>query len=264
MDRNMKNDTPKWALILGGSTGLGLATAQKLAKHGYHLFILHRDRRTDMVEIQESFKEIRSSGVELHAFNMDATNPSKIEETLCKIAEILKGSKIKVLVHSIAKGNLKPMVSENEELNSSDFQLTVHAMGISLYEWSKALLINTLFDDDSRIIAFTSEGSSKAWEGYAAVSAAKAALESIVRSMALEFATHGIKVNCIQAGVTDTKSFRMIPNSDTLKEQAIQRNPFSRLTTPADVANAVYLLTLDEAQWISGTILKVDGGESLR
>ena len=76
MDRNMKNDTPKWALILGGSTGLGLATAQKLAKHGYHLFILHRDRRTDMVEIQESFKEIRSSGVELHAFNMDATNPT--------------------------------------------------------------------------------------------------------------------------------------------------------------------------------------------
>ncbi|MEM9075928.1 MAG: SDR family oxidoreductase [Bacteroidota bacterium] len=259
----MKN-TSKWALILGGSSGLGLATAQKLARHGYNLLVLHRDRRSDIDEIERQFQEIRSNGVQLIAYNMDATNPSKIEEALESISDNLGDNKIKVLVHSIAKGNLKPMTSEEEvALNPQDFQLTIHAMGISLYEWTKALLDKNLFTNDSRIIAFTSEGSSKAWKGYAAVSAAKSTLESIVRSMALEFASKGLKVNCVQAGVTNTKSFQMIPNSDALKEQALKRNPFHRLTTPEDVANAVYLLTLDEAKWINGTLIKVDGGESL-
>ena len=74
----------------------------------------------------------------------------------------------------------------------------------------------------------------------------------------------GITANCIQAGVTDTESLQMIPGSDALKEQALMRNPFKRLTVPEDVANAVYLLTKDEAKWINGTVLKVDGGEHLR
>jgi len=81
--------------------------------------------------------------------------------------------------------------------------------------------------------------------------------------MALEFAPIGIKVNCIQAGVTDTPSMNRIPGSKLLKENAIKRNPNGRLTTPEDVANVVYLLCQDEARWITGTIVKADGGESL-
>lgn len=260
----MKNSS-KWALILGGSSGLGLATANKLAKEGYSLFILHRDRRSELQEIENEFNAIRSYGIELHTFNKDALNPRKIEEVVDEMSKLIKGDKLRVFVHSIAKGNLKPLnIDEAASLNTSDFQHTIHAMGISLYDWTKTLISKRMFAEDSRIIAFTSEGSSKAWEGYAAVSAAKATLESIVRSMALELALFGLKVNCIQAGTTDTKSFRMIPNSAELKEQAIKRNPFKRLTMPEDVANAVYLLTLEEAKWINGSIIKVDGGESLR
>ena len=84
-----------------------------------------------------------------------------------------------------------------------------------------------------------------------------------MRNMALEFAPLGIKVNCIQAGVTDTPSFRRIPGHEQLKENALKRNPNKRLTTPEDVANVVYLMTLDEAKWITGTVIKADGGESL-
>ena len=121
-----------------------------------------------------------------------------------------------------------------------------------------------MFGSDTRIIAFTSEGNKKAWSNYAAVSAAKAALEAIVRNIALEYANHGIRANCIQAGITETAAFQMIPGHETLKENALKRNPNGRLTTPEDVANAVYLLTQHEANWITGTIIKVDGGESLR
>jgi len=173
--------------------------------------------------------------------------------------------KIKVLVHSIAKGSLKPMQSKDEtELNHQDFQITLDAMALSLYDWTKALVKENLFAADTRIISFTSEGNTKAWNNYGAVSVAKVALESLTRNIALEFAELGIKANCIQAGVTETKSFLMIPGSEELKKNALERNPNNRLTTPEDVANVVYLLTRDEAKWITGTVIKVDGGESLQ
>ena len=98
-----------------------------------------------------------------------------------------------------------------------------------------------LFSEDARVLGLTSEGNRIAWKGYAAVGAAKVALESVSRSIAVEMASLGIRSNIIQAGVTDTPALRMIPGNDHLKAQARIRNPFKRLTTPADVANVVYL-----------------------
>lgn len=257
-------DTAKWALILGGSSGLGLATAEKLARHGYGILIVHRDRKTDMEQIDESFRLIAESAKGFFSFNSDALNVEKRTAVLEKIKDQIGSGKIKVLVHSIAKGNLKPMSdSESEVLTNQDFHLTLDAMAISLYDWVKAIAEKEMFAEDARVIAYTSEGNAKAWKGYAAVSAAKVALEAIVRNIALEFAGLGIKANCIQAGITDTKSFRRIPHSDALKKDALKKNPNNRLTAPQDVADATYLLTLEEAKWITGTVIKVDGGESL-
>lgn len=255
-----------WALILGGSKGLGLATANKLAKNGYNILVVHRDRNLDMPHIENNFKEIKGLGVQLHNFNKDAIKADSRVQLIEEIQKLLpEGERIKVLVHSIAKGNLKPMNSlAEEELSNQDFQLTINAMAISLYDWTKALIKAKLFENDSRIIAFTSEGSVKAMPNYGAVGAAKAALEAIVRNMAIEFASLGLKTNCIQAGITDTESLRRIPGSEMLKEQAIMRNPNKRLTRPEDIADVVSLLCSDEAKWINGTVIKVDGGESLR
>ncbi|MBO6630269.1 MAG: SDR family oxidoreductase, partial [Psychroserpens sp.] len=83
------------------------------------------------------------------------------------------------------------------------------------------------------------------------------------RNIALEYAPYGIRANCIQAGVTDTASLRMIPGSEKIKEYTIRRNPFKRLTQPEDVANMVYLLSKDEAAWINGCVIPVDGGEHI-
>ena len=265
MDKNGMT-IEEWALILGGSSGLGLATAKKLAKHGFNILVVHRDRRIDSQVIAKEFKSITSTKIRFKSYHIDATNPDRRMATIREIYEELgQNGRIKVLVHSIAKGNLKPMQSDDgNTLNNQDFHLTLDAMAISLYDWTKALVAAKLFSEDARIISFTSEGNSKAWENYAAVSAAKAALEAITRNMALEFAPMGIKANCVQAGMTLTNSFSMIPGSEKLKENALQRNPSGRMTTPDDVANVAYLLTTDEAKWITGTVLKVDGGESLR
>jgi len=146
-------------------------------------------------------------------------------------------------------------------LDEEDFARTIHSMGTSLLTWARALLERGLFADDARVFGLTSEGNTVAWKGYAAVAAAKVALESISRAMAVEFAPYGVRSNIIQAGVTDTPALRAIPGHEHLGAQARLRNPFRRLTTPRDVANVIYLLSTDEAAWINGALVRVDGGE---
>ncbi|MGB7786154.1 MAG: SDR family oxidoreductase [Salinimicrobium sp.] len=258
-------DRDFWGLILGGSSGLGFASAKKLAAHGMNIIIVHRDRKDDLPEIKSSFQEIRDLGVKVHSFNVDATRKEKREILAEEIKEILgEKGKIRTLLHSISKGNLKSMLGPEPTLKNDDFQQTIDAMAISLYDWTKLIFTAGLFAKDARVLSFTSEGNIKAWKDYAAVSAAKVALEAITRSIALEFAPKGVRANCIQAGVTVTRSFQMIPGYETLHEHALRRNPFKRLTTPDDVGNAVYLLSKDEASWITGTIIPVNGGEHLK
>ena len=257
--------TNQWALILGGSSGLGLATAKKLAQHGMNICIVHRNSRSQEADITSEFETIIAEGVQFKSFNVDAFKPEKRDEIISELSQIFNGKdKIRTLVHSVAKGNLKPMLSDDQPtLNTVDFNLTINAMAISLYDWTKAIFEAKLFAIDSRIISFTSEGNTKAWKNYAAVSAAKVTLEAITRNIALEFAAYGIKANCIQAGVTDTASLRMIPGSEEIIKHSLLRNPNKRLTTPEDVANAVYLLSKDEASWINGCVIPVDGGEHI-
>lgn len=259
-------DKNEWAIVLGASSGLGLATAKKLAKEGLNLCLVFRARKSDVAAIEAEFKTIVSNcKVKLLPFNMDVVKPENRELILNQLSASLQNmGKVKCLIHSIAKGNLKPMASDGDrELQNDDFHITLENMAFSLYDWTKHVFSKNLFSTDARIISFTSEGNKKAWRNYAAVSAAKVALEAISRNIALEFAPHGIKSNCIEAGITDTTSFRMIPGNEKLKEYAIQRNPFKRLTLPEDVANVVYLLCKEESKWITGITIPVNGGEHL-
>ena len=304
----------RWALILGGSSGFGLATAHKLAEHGMSLCLVHRDRRGAMARIEPEFEKIRGRGVSLLTFNVDALAAPKREQVLDELtAQIGEEGRVRVLLHSIAFGNLKLLAPEKPDpaslrgeatallaravgvdaermraavdelfaagadglqsltsapeypsrsyLDEDDLSRTIHAMGTSLLGWTQSLLRRGLFAEDARVLGLTSEGNEVAWKGYAAVAAAKVALESIARSMAVELAPYGIRSNVVQAGITETPALRAIPGSDHLKAQARGRNPFGRLTTPNDVANAIYLLCTDEAAWINGEVIRVDGGE---
>lgn len=253
----VKEFAPCWALILGGSSGLGLAAAHKLAAHGMNICIVHRNTRVELAAIQQQFDAIKATGVQFLSFNTDVQQEEKRTDILTAL-QVAMGpeGRIRCLLHSIARGNLKAL----PDLQADDFTTTIGNMAVSLYEWAAAVLQKQLFAADARILSFTSDGSYKAMKHYAAVSAAKAALESITRSMALEFAPHGIRANCIRAGVTDTASLRKIPGSEALLAYSKERNPFQRITTPEDVANVVYLMCKDEAAWINGAIIPVDGG----
>jgi NAD(P)-dependent dehydrogenase (short-subunit alcohol dehydrogenase family) len=156
-----------------------------------------------------------------------------------------------------------PVHSDRRFLDEKDFSRTIHAMGTSLLGWVQGIFERRLFSDDARVFGLTSEGNQVVWKGYAAVAAAKAALESLARSIAVEYAPYGIRCNIVQAGISETPALAAIPGSNHMKAQARLRNPFHRLTTPRDVANVIYLLSTDEAAWINGEVVRVDGGEHI-
>lgn len=297
-----------WGVILGGSSGFGLATARALAAHGMNLCLVHRDRRAQLRRVEPEFEKLRAEGIELLTQNLDALDAERREEVLAALAEAAGEGHVRLLLHSIALGNLKLLVPERRRprsgraalaaelgvdearlaeaadrlfeegadelaelasppvypdrlLRSEDLARTVHAMGTSLVEWVQGLHARGLFAPDARVFGLTSEGNQVAWKGYAAVSAAKVALEAVARAIATEFGPYGVRCNVIQPGVTETPALAAIPGNAQLKARARLQNPFGRLTTPEDVASAICLLAQDEAAWINGEVIRVDGGE---
>jgi NAD(P)-dependent dehydrogenase (short-subunit alcohol dehydrogenase family) len=259
-----------WAVILGGSSGFGFAAVEKLANHGMNVAVLYRETSAAEKLLRKRFIKIAgSNSVTISPYNINALDLAGRESFIQEFAALADKHSVKLLLHSIARGTLKPLTIKSaciedevyNTLSADDIQFTTYAMSTSLLDWTRSLLKADLFHDDGRIIGLTSEGAHKYWEGYAAVSIAKASLESLARYMAVEFSTNGLKTNIIQAGITETTSFNLIPGSEKLVDLNIKRNPFGRMTKPEDVAGVIYLLCTDEAFWINGAIIHVDGGE---
>ena len=141
--------------------------------------------------------------------------------------------------------------------------MTADVMAHSMVYWVRDLFHAGLFGNGSRLFAMTSEGAAKVVPTYGPVSAAKAALESHVRQLALELIPHGITVNAIRAGVADTRASRAIPGHQELFEFARERNPGGRLTVPEDVAQAIVALASPRLYWMTGNTIGVDGGEMM-
>ena len=141
--------------------------------------------------------------------------------------------------------------------------MTIDVMANSLLYWVQDLVSSDLLSNGGRIFAMTSSGSLAAWPSYGAVSAAKSALESHIRQLALELAPLGITANAIMAGVTQTPALKKIPGSEKITQIAIERNPCGRLTTPEDIAAALVHLSGSGTYWMTGNVIRIDGGEAI-
>jgi enoyl-[acyl-carrier-protein] reductase (NADH) len=142
-------------------------------------------------------------------------------------------------------------------------EMTLDVMANSLVYWVQDLVHQELLGEGSHIYAMTSSGSTRVVATYGAVSAAKAALESHIRQLALELAPRRITVNAIRAGVTDTPALRRIPVAERLMQRAQTSNPSGRMTTPQDVAKAIAALSKGGTHWVTGNVIGVDGGEDI-
>jgi enoyl-[acyl-carrier protein] reductase III len=258
-------NTKYWAIILGASSGFGGATAVRLAKDGYGIIGVHLDRQNTMPHVQKIIEEINAAGSESLFYNINAADAVKRKEVIEKLKIKFNGLPlIKVVMHSLAFGTLKPFISkDNEQLTKAQMEMTLDVMAHSLVYWVQDIFANNLLAEKCRIFAMTSSGGHTAIPYYGAVSAAKAALESHCRQLAVELGHLKAGVNAIMAGVTDTPALRKIPGNKGMVEIAVKKNPHGRLTTPEDVANVISLLSKDGGEWISGGVINSDGGEDI-
>jgi enoyl-[acyl-carrier protein] reductase III len=257
-----------WALILGASSGFGGAAAVEMARHGMNIFGVHLDRQATMPKVQQIMRDIRHHGREAMFYNMNAADAIKRVETLEDIQERFSknsGNTVKVLLHSLAFGTLKPFIAESpdESITQAQMEMTLDVMANSLVYWVQGLVSLQLMKRGGRIFGLTSSGGHSMIPSYGAVSAAKAALESHIRQLAMELGPRGITVNALMAGVTDTPALRKIPGATEMLKVARAKNPGGRLTLPEDVANVIALLSEDHAGWVSGNVIGVDGGEDI-
>ncbi len=260
-----------WALILGGSSGFGAASARAFAAAGYDIAAVHLDRAAAMPSVIALRDEIVGMGRQAIFHNVNAADDDRRTAVVADLVDHVGPNGLRVLLHSLAFGSLLPFVpprakpGEKQAKGASRKQLemTMDVMANSLVYWTQDVVNAGLMGEGGRIFAMTAAGSHTAWAGYGPVAAAKSALESYCRQFALELAPRGISTNAILAGVTKTPALDKIPGSDKLIAGAVARNPFGRLTEPEDVARALVLLASQDARWINGNVLRIDGGEDV-
>jgi len=258
-----------WGLIVGSSSGFGAATCLELARAGLHILGVHFDRRSSLPQVEHVMARIRDTGREVLFFNINAADPAKRAEVLNQIQEHWKklggAHFLKVFLHSVAFGSLKPYLADSldAELTQQQMDMTVDVMGNNLVYWVQDLFRRKMLGNGSRVFAMTSAGGHSVIAGYGAVSAAKAVMEAHIRQLAYELMPYGITANAIQAGITVTPGSSKIPGIDKLVEFARLRNPGGRLTTPEDVASAIAALMSDKTHWVTGNVIRVDGGEDI-
>tara|TARA_Y100001968_G_scaffold331321_1_gene385647 strand:+ start:1036 stop:1812 length:777 start_codon:yes stop_codon:yes gene_type:complete len=253
-----------WALILGVSSGFGAAAAKELAKNNINIYGVHLDRKAAMEEINLLKNELKSNNIEVIFKNASATEQDVRNIVIDELKQN-NNIRIKIFLHSLAFGALKPTFDENSKssLNQKQIEMTLNVMANSLIYWSQDLFYANLLKKGSQIFAMTSSGGHRQWKSYGAVSGAKAALESYCRQLAVELGPYNIAANALQAGVTDTPALRKIPGNDQMIENTLKINPSKRLTTPEDLASIIKMMGLSENTWMTGNTIRVDGGEDI-
>lgn len=266
----MAEETSKgWALVLGASSGFGAATSLALARTGFDIFGVHLDRKATLPMAEKVQADLRELRREAMFFNVNAADAEKRTEVCRQIEQKLRERNqpggVRLVLHSLAFGTLKPLVGPEggDYITQAQMDMTLDVMANSLVYWVQDLLRHKLMAAGGKVFAMTSAGGHDVLPFYGAVSAAKAALESHIRQLAMELAPFQITVNGIRAGVTDTPALRKIPRSEPLIEEARRRNPYNRNTTPEDVAKTIAVLANPDTYWVNGNVIGVDGGEDI-
>jgi len=241
--------TGKVALVTGAARGIGRAVARKLAQGGCDLAINYFNSHD---EAERLCAELRAAGRVAVPVQGNVAVPDSVDEMFTTLSGHF--DRLDIVVSNAASGVLKPAMAMT--LKHWRWCMEINAFALALLA-QRAL---PLMREGGRIVAMSSMGAQRAMPNYGFIGASKAALESLVRTLAQELGPRGIRVNAVSAGVVDTDALAYFPNREQLLEEFARRSPAGPTLTPEDVAGAVYLLCLPEAAMINGHTLVVDGG----
>jgi len=239
----------KVAVVTGGSSGIGLATAKRFVEEGAFVYIAGR-RRTELD------KAVSLIGRSVAAVQGDVSNLADLDRLYSKVAE--EKGKIDILFAGAGIIGPQPLTTATEE--SFDKVFAINARGLA-FTVKKAL---PLLSDGGAIIVITSIAGNKGIAGLTAYSATKAAVRSFVRTWTAELKDRRIRVNAISPGPINTSIFeQQAPTkeeADQIRAQFAAAVPFGRLGRPEEIASTALFLASDEASFIAGVDLPVDGG----
>jgi enoyl-[acyl-carrier protein] reductase III len=234
--------------VTGGSRGIGRAIARRFAELGaarVAIGYLRNDRAAE-----EAAEELRTAGAEPTLIRGNVSS----ERVLREVAD---GGPWNVVVHSAATGVVRSALATEDK----HWDWTLNANAKALLSLARATA--PAMPAGSSIVAISSLGSMRVLENYVLVGTSKAALESLVRYLAVELAPRGIRVNAVSAGVVETQALDHFPNREQMLQMAQTRTPAGRMVEPSDVADVVTFFCSPEAEMIRGQTVIVDGGYSL-
>jgi enoyl-[acyl-carrier protein] reductase III len=234
-------------LITGGSRGIGKAIALRFAELGASRVAIGYMRGDRPAE--ETAEELRALGAEPTLVRGNVAG-QRIAEEVAALGPL------NVLVHAAATGVIRPAL----ETDDKHWDWTLSANARALLSLTRAAAPS--MPEGSSILGISSLGSTRVLADYTLVGASKAALEALVRYLAVELAPRGIRVNAVSAGVVETGALEHFPHKDAMLEMG-RRNPVGRLVTPEDVAAVVTFLCSPQAEMIRGQTVVIDGGWSL-
>jgi enoyl-[acyl-carrier protein] reductase III len=241
----------KVALITGGGRGIGRAISLSLAERGANIAIAYLRKRA---AAEETCAELEGHAVKAVSIRCNVGDGAHLESMFSEIGETF--GRLDVFVSNAATGVIKPV----EGLDEKAWSWTMDANARSLLLGAR--LAKPLMSNGGSIVALSSLGSSRVMPGYAVVGASKAAIECLVRYLAVEFAPH-VRVNTVSPGVVDTDALRHFPMREEMLSQSERSTPMGRLVEPADVAATVGFLVSEDASMITGQTIVVDGGMSV-
>ena len=243
----------KKALVTGGSRGIGRAIAIRLAEAGCDVAINYLRNRGPA---EETAAAVEARGRKALLFKVNVAQTDKLDEMFATLAEEFGG--LDILVSNAASGVIKPAM----ELTNRHWHWTMDINAAALLPLAQHA-VPLMEERGGHILAVSSLGAVRAIPNYAAVGASKAALESLIRHLAVELAPRGVRVNAISAGVVDTDALKHFSNRDQLLEESARRTPAGRLTEPEDVADTALFLVSPLAAMMVGQTIVVDGGYSI-
>jgi enoyl-[acyl-carrier protein] reductase III len=245
--------TGKRALVTGGTRGIGRAIAERLAEAGADVAINYLRNKKPA---EEAAASVRKTGRKVLLVKGNVADADALDAMFAQIEAEMGG--LDVLVSNAASGVIKPALELT--LKHWHWTMDINAAALLPLVQHATKLMGTA---GGHVVAVSSLGAVRAIPNYAAVGASKAALESLVRHLAVELAPRGIRVNAVSAGVVDTDALLHFPNREAMLAEGERRTPAGRLVAPRDVADAVLFLVSPLSSMIVGQTMVVDGGYSI-